>query len=182
VPKQPVTAANYQDDIAGVLGVSATRAAAIAAEYPLTNYASPAVALSALVGDANFACPAFRLDQLASRQEPAFGYEFNDDAAPQRFTSALVPPPVATHGSELQYLFGLPNAPVPGTLNAGQQALAESMRAAWTTFAARGDPATAAVPWPAFGANARMLSLTPAHPQAETNFATRHHCSLWPAS
>jgi para-nitrobenzyl esterase len=88
---------------------------------------------------------------------------------------------VATHGSELQYLFGLPNAPVPGTLNTGQQTLAASMQAAWADFAARGNPATAAVPWPAFGASGRMLSLIPPQPQPETDFAARHHCSFWAA-
>jgi para-nitrobenzyl esterase len=91
---------------------------------------------------------------------------------------------VATHGSELQYLFDLPNAPVPGTLNAGQQALADSMRAAWANFAASGNPATTAVPWPAFGHadRASVLSLVPPQPQLETDFAARHHCSFWAAS
>ena len=77
----------------------------------------------------------------------------------------------------------LPNAPVPGTLNAGQQALAASMQAAWANFAASGNPATAAVPWPAFGHadRASVLSLVPPQPQLETDFAARHHCSFWAA-
>jgi para-nitrobenzyl esterase len=114
---------------------------------------------------------------------PTFGYEFNDDAAPEIFVPSLVPPAVATHGSELQYLFELPNAPVPGTLNAGQQALADSMRAAWANFAASGNPATAAVPWPAFGHadQASVLSLVPPRPHVETDFAASHHCSFWAA-
>jgi carboxylesterase family protein len=83
---------------------------------------------------------------------PTFGYEFNDDAAPFLYAPpGTVSPPVATHGSELPYLFGLPNAPFPAPLSAGQQALAASMRAAWASFAALGNPATAAVRWPAFG-------------------------------
>ena len=89
---------------------------------------------------------------------------------------------MATHASELQYLFDLPNAPVPGTLNPDQQALAASMRAAWAHFAASGNPSTAAVPWPAFRADtAQMLSLVPPQPQLETDFATRHHCAFWAA-
>jgi len=179
-----VTAGNYQSDIAAVLGVPAARAAAIAAEYPLAAYPAPAVAFSALAGDANFACPALQLDSLTAKRVPTFAYEFNDDAAPLRFTPPLAGPPVATHGSELQYLFELPNAPVPGTLNAGQQALAESMQAAWANFAASGNPATTAVPWPAFGRadRASVLSLVPPQPQLETDFAARHHCSFWAAS
>jgi para-nitrobenzyl esterase len=88
---------------------------------------------------------------------------------------------VATHGSELQYLFDLPNAPVPGPLSAGQQALAASMRTAWARFAATGSPATAAVPWPAFtgGRHPSVLSLVPPRPRVETDFSARHHCGFW---
>ena len=119
------------------LGVSAERAAAIAAEYPLDAYPSPDVALSTLVSDANFACPALQVDRWTSEHVPTFAYQFNDDNAPERFAPL---PPAATHSSELQYLFDQPNAPFPGTLNADQQALAASMRAAWASFAANGDP------------------------------------------
>jgi para-nitrobenzyl esterase len=178
-----VTAGTYQSDIAAVLGVPATRAAAIAAEYPLAAYPAPAVAFSALAGDANFACPALQMDRWTSGRVPTFAYEFNDDAAPLRFTPPLVGPPVATHGSELQYLFDLPNAPVPGTLSASQQTLAASMRTAWANFAASGNPASAAVPWPAFGGGNRppVLSLVPPQPELETDFSARHHCPFWAA-
>jgi para-nitrobenzyl esterase len=176
-----VTADTYQNDIAAVLGVPAARAAAIAAEYPLAAYPAPAVAFSALAGDANFACPALQMDRWTSGRVPTFAYEFNDDAAPLRFTPPLVGPPVATHGSELQYLFDLPNAPVPGTLSTGQQALAASMRTAWANFAASGNPASVAVPWPAFGGGNRpsVLSLVLPQPELESDFSARHHCSFW---
>jgi para-nitrobenzyl esterase len=178
-----VTADTYQNDIAAVLGVPAARAAAIAAEYPLAAYPAPAVAFSALAGDANFACPALQMDRWTSGRVPTFAYEFNDDAAPLRFTPPLVGPPVATHGSELQYLFDLPNAPVPGTLSTGQQALAASMRTAWANFAASGNPASVAVPWSAFGGGNRpsVLSLVLPQPELESDFSARHHCSFWAA-
>jgi para-nitrobenzyl esterase len=181
IPGFPVTLDNYQTDIAAALGVTAARAAAIAAEYPPAAYPKPAAALSALVGDASFACPALQVDTVTARRAPTFGYEFNDDNAPQVFVPPNVVPQVATHGSELQYLFDLPNAPVPTPLSTDQQALAASMRAAWAHFAATGTPATAAVPWPAFGGSARMLSLVPPQPQIETDFAARHHCAFWAA-
>jgi para-nitrobenzyl esterase len=178
-----VTAGSYQTAIAAVLGVPAARAAAIAAEYPLNAYPSPAAALSELVGDANFACPALQIDQQTSPRVPAYAYEFNDDTVPQIFAPPGVIPPVATHGSEPQYLFDLPNAPFPAPLTAGQQALAASMRAAWANFAATGNPASAAVPWPAFDGtgSAQMLSLVPPQPQIETDFSARHHCTFWAA-
>ena len=184
LPDPSVTADDYQTEIAGVLGVSAARAAAIADQYPPAAYPSAAVAFSTLAGDANFACPALQLDSWTAERVPTFAYEFNDDAAPEIFVPSLIPPAVATHGSELQYLFELPNAPVPGTLSAGQQALADSMQAAWANFAASGNPATTAVPWPAFGHadRASVLSLVPPQPQLETDFGARHHCSFWAAS
>ncbi len=186
IPDEPVTTDNYQANIAAVLGVSAERAAAIAAEYPPSAYppsaysSSADAALSALVGDANFACPALRIDQETSARVPTFAYEFNDDNAPQPYT-----PPgfitVATHESELPYLFNLPNAPYHPALTPGQQTLGASMRTAWVNFAATGNPATAALPWPAFGNSTQMLSLVPPQPQLETDFAARHHCAFWAA-
>jgi para-nitrobenzyl esterase len=185
IPGGTVTAGSYQPDIAAVLGVPQERAAAIAAQYPLAAYPSPAVAFSTLVGDANFACPALQIDQLTSQRVPTFAYEFDDDNAPLRFSPILIPPFVATHTSELQYLFDLqgvgPALFFPGTLDAAQEALAASMRAAWENFAASGNPATAAVPWPAFGGSgsAQMLSLVPPQPQTERDFSSRHQCSFW---
>src|SRR5262249_58522 len=122
IPGGTVTPGSYQGDIAAVLGVSAARAAAIAAEYP--PGAPPDVAFGGVVGDANFGCPALQIDQLTSQRVPAFAYEFNDDNAPQPFTPPGLVPLVATHTSEEQYLFDLPNAPFPAPLSTSQQALA----------------------------------------------------------
>jgi len=179
---QPVTTESYQRVIASVLGVPAARAAAIAAEYPLNAYPSPPMALSALVSDASFACPALQLDLLTSKYVPTFGYEFNDDNSPLRYPPTLTGRPVATHKSEYPYLFDLPDAPFQEPFSPDQQALGVSMRAAWASFAASGNPSTADVPWPAFDADSmQMLSLVPPRPQVETDFAARHHCAFWAA-
>ena len=175
-----VTPGGYQGDIAAVLGVPAARAAAIVGEYPLSAHASPDAALSTLVSDANFACPALQVDQQTSARVPTFAYEFNDDNAPQPYTQPGFIT-VATHESELPYLFDLPNAPFHPAPSPDQQTLAASMRAAWVNFAATGNPVTAALPWPAFGDSQHMLSLVPPQPQAETDFAARHHCAFWAA-
>jgi para-nitrobenzyl esterase len=175
----PVTAASYQQAIASVLGVTDTRAAAIAAEYPLTAYASPTLALSALVGDANFACTALQQDELTAQAASTFAYEFNDDAAVNPYADGAINPPVATHTSELPYIFDLPDVPFHG-LTSDQEALAAHMRAAWANFAASGNPTTTAVPWPSFD-QAHIMSLVPPQPQVETDFASRHHCSFWAA-
>jgi para-nitrobenzyl esterase len=178
VPLDPagVTEQNYVQQIKATLGVSDARAADIAAEYPTSSYPLPAIALSALVGDANFACTARQIDQWASARVPTFAYEFNDDAAPARYTRGI---PVATHGSELTYLFDLPNAPIQDPFDAGQQQLAASMRTAWARFAATGDPSTPTLRWPSFRQGGRGLSLVTPQPQIDSGFAARHHCPFW---
>ena len=157
--------------------MSAARAAAIANEYPLSAYPSPVVALSLLVSDASFACPALQVDRwTAARGVPIYAYQFNDDNAPVNILGFSLG--LATHGAELPYLFDQPNTPV--TLNADQQALAASMRTDWASFAGTGNPSSRALPWPSFNGT-RVLSLVPLHSQVTTDFATAHHCSFWAA-
>jgi para-nitrobenzyl esterase len=180
VPAPEPTAANYQSVIASVLGVSAARASAVAAEYPLGAYPAPVLALSTLVSDANFACPALQVDRWTAPRVPTFAYQFDDGSAPPLFAGPGFPP-IATHSSEIQYLFDQPNAPFPATLNPTQEALADTMRAAWASFAATGDPASKAVAWPSFETGSDVLSLTSPQPQIQTSFATAHHCAFWAA-
>jgi para-nitrobenzyl esterase len=171
--------ANYQANIAQALGVSAARAAAIAAEYPLSAYPSPLVAFSLLVSDASFACPALQVDRwTAARGVPTYAYQFNDDNAPVNIVGASLG--LSTHGTELPYLFDQPNAPYPAMLNPDQQALAASMRTDWASFAGTGNPSSRALPWPSFNGT-RVLSLVPLQSQVTTDFATAHHCSFWAA-
>jgi para-nitrobenzyl esterase len=177
----PTDPANYQANIAQALGVSPARAAAIAAEYPLSAYPNPVVAFSLLVSDASFACPALQVDrQTAARGVPTYAYQFNDDNAPVNIVGASLG--LSTHGTELPYLFDQPNAPFPVTLSLtpGQQALAASMRTDWASFAGTGNPSSRALPWPSFNGT-RVLSLVPLQSQVTTDFATAHHCSFWAA-
>jgi carboxylesterase type B len=76
---------------------------------------------------------------------------------------------------------GLPNAPIQVPLSPDQETLAATMRAAWATFAATGDPSTDAVPWPSLDANRYGLSLVAPQPRLDTAFASRHHYSCWAA-
>jgi para-nitrobenzyl esterase len=179
---EPVTDENsYEADISAVLGVSSDRAAAVAAEYPLSRYPAPILAFSTLVSDANFACPAFQVDRWTSERVRTFAYQFNDDSAPSRFAGPDLPP-IATHSSEYQYLFDLPNAPFPGTLNTDQQALAATIRAAWTSFAATGNPSTVVLHWPSVGSRSSVVSLVQPQPTVATDFSAIHHCAFWDAA
>jgi para-nitrobenzyl esterase len=174
----PVTAANYQAMIASTLGVTPAIAAVIAAQYPLSAYPSPSVALGAVGTDAIFACPALTVDNSVSKYVPTFAYEFNDENAPELFLPPVSFPYGAAHASELQYLFGLPNA-VP--LSSAQQQLSAAMQGYWTNFAKRGFPSSFGEPiWPHFDSvSQQMISLVPPKPQTETDFAAEHNCGFW---
>ncbi len=179
----PVTAANYQSMISSTLSVPAAVAAIIAAQYPLTAYSSPSVALGAVGTDAIFACPALSIDESVSKFVPTFAYEFNDENAPENFLPPVSFPYGAAHATEIQYLMGLPTAAFPGTLTAQQQQLAATMKGYWTNFAKRGVPGSFGSPfWPLFNTvTQRMQSLVPPVPQTETDFATTHKCAFWTA-
>jgi para-nitrobenzyl esterase len=188
IPEQPVSPENYQRNIAAVLGVSATRAASIAAEYPVTSYPLPAIAFSTLDADASWACPALQMDLWTSQRVPTYAYEFDDDNAPARYFPPFpFPPPIAaaTHTSELPYIFDLNDAPVQIPLSPDQQTLAASMRAAWASFASTGNPGEKSnMRWPSFGGDdgSRVLSLLAPQPMVIGDFASRHHCGFWSAA
>jgi len=175
----PVTAANYQQTIASTLFISRQLAAIIAAQYPVSDYPSPALAMSAVGTDGIFACPTLLLDQDMSKYTKTYGYEFSDENAPSGY-----PTPgfayAATHAAELQYFFGLP-AQAHGILSAQQRKLATAMQREWTSFATSGVPsAPGAALWPRFTSSKQeMLSLTPPNPVSEADFSTEHHCGFW---
>jgi para-nitrobenzyl esterase len=176
----PVTAANYVAAISTALGVPTSVATAVASEYPLSDYPSPAVALGAVGTDAIFACHAVIAEDDLSKYVPTYAYEFNDENAPDRYLPSFGFPYGAAHAFELQYLFQLSNTPYPGTLSAPQQRLAQAMKHDWTDFAKTGLPAAG---WPRFAAtDQRTLSLVPPSPRLETNYAAEHHCSFWGVS
>jgi para-nitrobenzyl esterase len=176
-----VTAANYQAQIAATLGVPAAAAAVIAAHYPVASFSSPAVALGAVGTDAIFACPSLGAVSSLSKYVPTYAYEFNDENAPERFLPSVGFPYGAAHASEIQYLFNLPTAPIPGALTPAQQRLAAQLQGYWTSLVKRGSPATLGQPgWPRFSpATQQVLSLDEPQPAVETSFAAEHQCAFW---
>jgi para-nitrobenzyl esterase len=177
---QKVTAANYRSMIGSTLDVPAATAATIAAQYPLSRYPSPPVALGAVGTDAIFACHALTAEESLSRYVPVYAYEFNDENAPGPSLSPGFPYG-ATHASELQYLFGLPAVASHVSLSAQQQRLAAAMQDEWTSFARSGVPSTGEAPaWPRFtAATQTMMSLVPPEPAPETGFSAEHYCAFW---
>jgi para-nitrobenzyl esterase len=183
IPRQPVTPDNYHRNIAVVFGASPARAAQIAAQYPVAAYPSAAVAFSILTSDAGFVCPAFQVDRWASAHVPTFAYEFDDDNAPHINVPPGLLPPVATHGDEIQYVLEQPNAGFPVPFTADQETLSATMRAAWASFAAGGDPSTAALPWPSVTGDDSepVMSLNAPQSQLVNDSFDSHHCGFWNA-
>jgi len=174
----PVTAANYQAEIASTIGVPAATAAVIAARYPLSAYSSPSVALGAVGTDAIFACPALTVDQSLSKYVPVYAYEFNDQNAPERYLAPVGFPYGAAHESEVQYLFSLRNAPFPAVLTPPQRKLAAAMKTYWANLAKTGSPSS--LSWPRFNPGSQqILSLITPRPHVETSFSAEHQCAFW---
>ena len=174
-----VTAVNYQSMIASTLGVPAVTAGQVTAQYPLSRFPSPPIALGAVATDAIFACHALTAEQSLSQYVPVYAYEFNAENAPELFLPPVGFPYGAAHASELQYLFSQAAVPHPASLSPAQQQLAAAMQQDWTSLARTGVPAPG---WPRFSrAGQQVLSLVPPQPRVETDVAAQHHCAFWAA-
>jgi len=169
--------------LVSTLGLDANPAA-VMAQYPLSEYGTVILALSAIGTDAVFACPARRTAQSLSQHTPTYQYEFNDQNAPQLFVPQGSFPYGAYHASEVQYLFDVPDQQNAPDLNAAQQQLASAMVGYWTRFAQAGDPNGGGLPqWPAYtSASDQFMSLEPPTPVAKGGFAADHKCGFWDAA
>jgi para-nitrobenzyl esterase len=146
-------------------------------EYPLSNFANPDEALSAVIGDGAYSCQANIANEIFSLSVPTFGYEFNDENAPMLFLPPISFPYGATHTDELQFLFPF----APSLLSASEQQLATTMKSYWTNFARNGNPnGSGTAQCAAFNLLAgNVQSLIPPKPQIEFDFAKEHNCGFW---
>lgn len=151
--------------------------------YTASNYGSHDLAMSALMTDAGFACPALTDARRLSRHTSVYAYEFADERAPAPADGFF--DLGAYHTSELQYLFGTPvfATQVNGTLDADQRALADQMVNYWAAFAATGTPHHASqAQWSKFNEWAMpIMNLAPTHVglQPWGAFAKAHRCLTW---
>ena len=157
----------------------------VVALYPPTSppYPSPApsIAFGAAGTDGLFACNSRLSIRRMANFVPVFAYEFNDQNAPELF---LPPDTVsgmpygAAHGSELQYIWELPQSP-SHPLSRTQQQLSDKMAEYWTRFARFGNPNSFFTPfWPQYDrAKDRFQSLVPPSPHTESGFSKNHNCS-----
>ncbi|MGC5010976.1 carboxylesterase/lipase family protein [Streptosporangium sp. DT93] len=133
---QPMTAERYEATLTERFGADGP---AVLARYPLGEHGgSPLQALGAVMSDLDWAWPARDTDLMFARYVPTYSYEFADRAAPVLFPLPNGVAPLASHGSELSYLFGVgwESAPLTGE----QRRLGDVMIDYWSRFAATGDP------------------------------------------
>jgi para-nitrobenzyl esterase len=169
----PVTPDTWPDVVASFFP-SPGQARAIVREYPVHRTDGGPV-FGAVIGDADFACPTARTDDLLfAAHVPVWRYEFADKHAPP-LTSDTPPFPLgAPHASELPYLFDLGGR--PRDLTAAQHRLAGTMIDYWTRFARTADPNGPSSPhW----SRQTVLSLAPDHIVPTRTAQPRHHCAFW---
>jgi para-nitrobenzyl esterase len=164
------TAQDYQAEVESVMGADAGR---VLAEYPVTDFSSPSLALATVWTDRAWSCPALRTDNEFARRVPTYAFEFADENAPWA-TDVAKPslPTGAFHASELQYIFE--DAQFPGPVTAAQRTLSDRMIGYWSAFAHSGAPG-----WSRFQpANGAVQSLAPAR-VGPVDLGAEHRCGFW---
>lgn len=129
-----LTAAQYVDGLTQIFG---ERAPAVLAAYPPGDV--PTQTAAAVLSDLDWARSARDTDRLLARHVPVYSYEFLDRTAPQLFPFPDEQvEPLASHGSELPFLFDPSWESAP--LTDKQRRLGDLMIGYWARFAATGDP------------------------------------------
>jgi para-nitrobenzyl esterase len=163
-------------------------AASVLAQYPLSNYPTPQLQWGQEGTDQTYSCFNRHVLQTLAPQVPVYTYEFRDQTAPVYFPPLPEFTFLAYHTSDIQYLFPLYHGGLgtPQPLNGKQSHLSDQLVAAWTNFAATGNPNGPGVNTTApryTGSNGSWLTenLTPPGLSTETDaqFSAEHKCAFW---
>jgi len=155
---RPLEASQYRDRLSLLFGRDEATIDAVEEAYPLANYASPGLALSASFGDAALACPSIETARLTAPHVPTYLYQFEYAGADFPIPLAGDLPLGAFHSAEVQFAFDTPATEDPFTDE--EQTLADTMVGYWTRFAATGDPNGGDAPlWPVLDSQDRHLVL-----------------------
>ncbi|MFE3202599.1 carboxylesterase/lipase family protein [Embleya sp. NPDC059237] len=170
------TADSYREQLAALFGPADLQR--VLARYPVAEFHSPGEALSAVVTDWAWGCPAQDRDRALAAHTAVYAYEFADETAP--WFSALRKPDFPTgafHGAELQYLFD--DEQLPGPQTPAQQQLSTTMISYWTRFAATGNPNGSGQPrWMPFQDDGWVQSLATTT-IGRTDRDAEHQCAFW---
>ena len=200
-PRVPFTATDYTNIVTSIYTGNAGPAGSppayppgtvkkVMALYPLSSYATPQLALTAIETDGSvfFQCTQRQINRLIAARVPLYAYEFDDQTAPFYFPKMPGFQSLAYHTSDIQYLFPLwhggPDG-IPHALNGKQTNLSDELVAAWTNFAWTGNPnGQGDSPWPRYNLNSPNPSwLSENIPSLSTitdaQFFATHKCSFW---
>jgi len=182
-PQAPLTADQY----------AAAVGAVVAAEYPVSAYGGdPMLAYERAVTD-QFKCTELHVVQLWAVQTPTYAYDFVYQNAPYYFAKMPGFRPLAAHTIDIQFLFpGWHGGDLgvnidQGTgeqreLNAAETGLSDQLVAAWTNFAATGNPnGSGDSPWPVFTAGSQKYFVQDLSVSTETveQFRSAYKCDFW---
>ena len=162
---RPMTASEYEEIVRGSYG---TIADAVLARYPLSAYGDdPQLAYTRVTSDP-IACGALGTIRQFAMEVPTYWYQFRYRNAPFYFPRMPGFRALAAHTIDIQFLFpdfhgghlGVnldQTTGVPRGLNGPETKLSDQMVAAWTNFAATGNPnGSGNSPWPRFTANSEL--------------------------
>ncbi|WP_134486013.1 carboxylesterase/lipase family protein [Methylocella tundrae] len=161
--------------------------AAVLAQYPVNAYATPQLALDAVMTDPT-ACRIRYGTQLFSAQKvPVYAYEFDYQKAPYYFPAMPGFVPLAAHTIDIQFLFRLYHGGPLGIthyLNNKEEDLSDQLVTAWTNFAWTGNPnGLGNSPWPRYRNNpAKAIYLSeniPLSTFADAQYSAAHKCDFW---
>ncbi|MYS84972.1 carboxylesterase family protein [Streptomyces sp. SID5474] len=155
----------------------------VLAEYPVRDFASPALAWSTVVTDRMWARGTYAQNTAFGRFVPTYAYEFADRNAPMylplpgRFDFG------AYHAADTPYLFEDPAA--QPLFTPAQVRLSGTMTDYWAAFAAEGNPNRSGLPyWPRFvdapasSAPPQTQSLAPER-IGPVDYASAHNLDFW---
>jgi para-nitrobenzyl esterase len=160
------TDGDYRAAVAKRFGNLAPRLAEL---YPMSSYASPVAALTAMFNDGSFECGSDWLATAAARYAPTYRFEFDHTYRAPRLARLG-----AGHGLDLFMV--LRNTPDYAALDDTERALSDAMIGYWSRFAHTGDPNGGGAPaWRTSDAGERLTVDTQFHAATGTN----ERCSTW---
>jgi para-nitrobenzyl esterase len=171
-----LTAEEYVEGINAMYGPAGPQ---VLARYPLSDYPSAYLAMSAVSTDSTFACHTLESARVFAAQVPTYVYEFDDPNSPTLYGAQVPGVDMANaHSAELAYLHDFTMSDRP--LTPIQVTLANRMKSHWAAFARTGNPNTPGqAHWPKLGPRYTVLALKPQGDHISTGFADEHHCAFW---
>jgi para-nitrobenzyl esterase len=154
--------------------------ASILNEYGALAKRSRFEAITQIVTDARFACPALRMDQMLAGKVPVWAYEFDDPQAPFAIRRLVRPKLGPYHASDIAFVLQRPwilSGPLRFT--PAQQELSNRMQDYWGTFARSGTPDSRGAPWRNFTRERSPMLLAARGEAYRQAFVERHRCAFW---